>query len=140
MQSTQCTFRLPNEVIELIDKQRGRTRTDKLLNLIGFNEGEEKETIEERLEKLEKKVMNLEKLKSPSSKKNKSSANESRAMEARERVFRSLDELNKNNEIPTYRDKPSISKIAEITGIDRGTISKNITDWSEYESFVKARS
>ncbi|MGD6739749.1 hypothetical protein ACP5PY_26855, partial [Photobacterium leiognathi subsp. mandapamensis] len=34
MKTVQCTFRLPKEVVDLIDEQSGKTRTDKLLNLI----------------------------------------------------------------------------------------------------------
>ncbi|EJE8676108.1 hypothetical protein M5236_004855 [Vibrio parahaemolyticus] len=35
MTKIQCTFRLPQQVVELIDSQNGKDRTDKLLSLLG---------------------------------------------------------------------------------------------------------
>ncbi|PSW76158.1 hypothetical protein [Photobacterium angustum] len=134
MKNVQCTFRLPQEVVDLIDKQSGKTRTDKLLNLLGHGSSQDDYTvIEKRFDEIENRLSLLE-----SSSENKdqvkinqsnNQANELRSLEAKNRLFSALDELKSRDEIPLYRGKPSITKISEITGIDRGTISKYIKDW-----------
>ncbi|WP_318490416.1 hypothetical protein [Photobacterium leiognathi] len=131
MKTVQCTFRLPEDVVDLIDKQVGKTRTDKLLSLLGFSCNQNDYTvIEKRLSDLEKRLSQIESKDSGTASQGKKvDANEVRAKEAKARLFKELDALKEKDEIPLYRGKPSITKISEITGIDRGTISKYIKDW-----------
>ena len=63
MNKVQCTFRLPLHIVELIDKQEGNNRTDKLLSLIGVdytNVINPDYTLLERFDLLEKRVLELE--------------------------------------------------------------------------------
>ena len=127
MKTVQCTFRLPNEVVDLIDEQSGKTRTDKLLNLLGYGCNQfDYNAIEKRIKAVESRLSALE-----STKQTESSPNQQRALEVKERLFSALDELKSRDEIPLYRGKPSITKLKEVTGIDRGTISKYINEWLE---------
>ncbi|HDL8941436.1 TPA: helix-turn-helix domain-containing protein [Vibrio cholerae] len=59
----------------------------------------------------------------------KTSSNEMRAQKAKSRLFEELDKLKEINEIPMYRNAPSVTGIHKITGIDRGTISKYLSEW-----------
>ncbi|MDY7588613.1 helix-turn-helix domain-containing protein [Vibrio cholerae] len=59
----------------------------------------------------------------------KISSNEMRAQKAKSRLFEELDKLKETNEIPMYRNAPSVTGIHKITGIDRGTISKYLSEW-----------
>ncbi|MGF1832045.1 hypothetical protein L4D04_23510 [Photobacterium angustum] len=133
MKNIQCTFRLPQQVIELIDKQKGKTRTDKLLNLLGHGcNQDDYSVIEKRLELVERRLAMLESLSDGKLKEKVSNqANEKRSLEVKERLFSALNTLKEKDEIPLYRGKPSISKLKEITGIDRGTISKYLEEWLE---------
>ncbi|WP_318511146.1 hypothetical protein [Photobacterium leiognathi] len=127
MKTVQCTFRLPKEVVDLIDEQSGRTRTDKLLNLLGYGCNQsDYNAIEKRIKAVESRLSALE-----GTKQTDSSPNQQRALEVKERLFSALDELKSRDEIPLYRGKPSITKLKEVTGIDRGTISKYINEWLE---------
>ncbi|WP_135300564.1 hypothetical protein [Photobacterium leiognathi] len=127
MKTVQCTFRLPKEVVDLIDEQSGKTRTDKLLNLLGYGCNQsDYNAIEKRIQAVESRLSVLE-----STKQTDSSPNQQRALEVKERLFSALDELKSRDEIPLYRGKPSITKLKEVTGIDRGTISKYINEWLE---------
>ena len=127
MKTVQCTFRLPKEVVYLIDEQSGKTRTDKLLNLLGYGCNQsDYNAIEKRIQAVESRLSVLE-----STKQTDSSPNQQRALEVKERLFSALDELKSRDEIPLYRGKPSITKLKEVTGIDRGTISKYINEWLE---------
>ncbi|KYY00755.1 helix-turn-helix domain-containing protein [Vibrio parahaemolyticus] len=69
--------------------------------------------------------------KSSLAKEKPSGNNERRAEEAKKRVFNALDKLLKDNSIPLYRGKISPSGVQRETGIDRGTISKYLQEWSE---------
>ncbi|KJF92051.1 hypothetical protein UB39_22105, partial [Photobacterium angustum] len=61
MKNVQCTFRLPQEVVDLIDKQSGKTRTDKLLNLLGHGSSQDDYTvIEKRFDEIENRLSLLE--------------------------------------------------------------------------------
>ncbi|WP_305842116.1 hypothetical protein [Photobacterium leiognathi] len=61
MKTVQCTFRLPNKVVDLIDKQSGKTRTDKLLNLLGYGCNQtDYSAIEKRIEAVESRLSALE--------------------------------------------------------------------------------
>ena len=127
MKTVQCTFRLPLEVVDLIDKQGGKTRTDKLLTLLGYGCNQtDYNAIENRIEAIENRLSALENRKSANV---KTSPNQQRALEAKEKLFSALDELKNREEIPLYRGKPSMTKLKEITGIDRGTIAKYINEW-----------
>ena len=136
MKTVQCTFRLPSEIVDLIDKQSGRTRTDKLLNLLGHGCNQnDYSAIDERMKAVENRLSALEntkqvKVKDTTNNQN-ISANQQRALEAKERVFSALNDLKSRDAIPLYREKPSLTKLKEITGIDRGTISKYINEWFE---------
>lgn len=136
MKTVQCTFRLPSEIVDLIDKQSGRTRTDKLLNLLGHGCNQnDYNAIDERMKAVENRLFALEntkqvKVKDTTNNQN-ISANQQRALEAKERVFSALNDLKSRDAIPLYRGKPSLTKLKEITGIDRGTISKYINEWLE---------
>lgn len=134
MKTVQCTFRLPVEVVDLIEKQAGKTRTDKLLNLLGYGCNQtDYSAIEERMKAVENRLSALENTKQVKVKdtthNQKISANQQRALEAKERVFSALNDLKRRGAIPLYRGKPSLTKLKEITGIDRGTISKYINEW-----------
>ena len=133
MKTVQCTFRLPVEVVDLIEKQAGKTRTDKLLNLLGHGCNQtDYSPIEKRMEDVESRLSALENTKKLNTKdENHRSPNQQRALEAKERVFSALDDLKSRGAIPLYRGKPSITKLKEATGIDRGTISKYINEWLE---------
>ncbi|WP_318448909.1 hypothetical protein [Photobacterium leiognathi] len=133
MKTVQCTFRLPSEVVDLIDKQAGKTRTDKLLNLLGYGCNQtDYSAIEKRIKAVESRLSALECTKKVNVKReNNSSPNQQRALEVKARLFSALDELKSRDEIPLYRGKPSITKLKEVTGIDRGTISKYINEWLE---------
>ena len=136
MKTVQCTFRLPSEIVDLIDKQSGRTRTDKLLNLLGHGCNQnDYSAIDERMKAVENRLSALEntkqvKVKDTTNNQN-ISANQQRALEAKERVFSALNDLKSRDAIPLYRGKPSLTTLKEITGIDRGTISKYINEWLE---------
>ena len=136
MKTVQCTFRLPSEIVDLIDKQSGRTRTDKLLNLLGHGCNQnDYSAIDERMKAVENRLSALENTKQVKVKDTTNnpniSANQQRALEAKERVFSALNDLKSRDAIPLYRGKPSLTKLKEITGIDRGTISKYINEWLE---------
>lgn len=132
MKNIQCTFRLPQQVVELIDKQKGKTRTDKLLNLLGHGcNQDDYSVIEKRLELVERRLAILESMEDKPKPRVSNQANEQRSLEVKERLFSALNTLKEKDEIPLYRGKPSISKLKEITGIDRGTISKYLEEWLE---------
>ena len=136
MKTVQCTFRLPKEVVDLIDEQSGKTRTDKLLNLLGHDCSQgDYNVIEKRFEEIERRLSLLESSSENKAKVNigqsNNQANEQRSLEAKNRLFAALDDLKSRDEIPLYRGKPSITKLKEITGIDRGTTSKYINEWLE---------
>ncbi|WP_305845228.1 hypothetical protein, partial [Photobacterium leiognathi] len=61
MKTVQCTFRLPSEVVDLIDEKPGRTRTDKLLNLLGYGCNQtDYDAIEKRIKAVESRLSALE--------------------------------------------------------------------------------
>lgn len=69
MKKIQCTFRLPQNIVDLIDKQDGGTRTDKLLSLLKVNDStviqsviEPDYTLYERVNELERKLRLLEEI------------------------------------------------------------------------------
>ena len=92
MSKVQCTFRLPQQVVEFIDGQVGKDRTEKLLYLLGY-EPELPEHIVmhgvmHRLDELEKRISQLESNgKVSSGKSTNRSANEDRRLSAIERII-----------------------------------------------------
>lgn len=74
MKRIQCTFRLPENVVELIDSQSGDTRTDKLLCLLrevsgelddGVMRGVIGSALQERMDKMEQRIERLENSRKP---------------------------------------------------------------------------
>ncbi len=135
MKKVQCTFRLPVEVVELIDEQQGNTRTDKLLSLLGFDSnlfdysvmrGVISGGIEERFLALESRISELEKANNHESKLSKTakrnavnSSYEERSKEVVERckaAWLSLSEEQRRT--ITKKD------FAELSGASRGTVTK----------------
>lgn len=65
MTRVQCTFRLPQNVVDLIDSQEGESRTEKLLRLIGMEESNVMQSViddalHDRLLMIEKRLTELE--------------------------------------------------------------------------------
>ena len=136
MSKVQCTFRLPIEVVKLIDNQDGKTRTDKLLSLLGVGEKPVSYSVmqdaispvvEERISVLEERLSLLENSSLSSINKSKRPANS--AYEART-----------NNVIHRCRTawlslseerKSTITKkeFSELSGVARGTVTKY---WSRF--------
>ncbi|MFW1712332.1 helix-turn-helix transcriptional regulator [Vibrio parahaemolyticus] len=71
------------------------------------------------------------------SKERLSGDNERRAEEAKNRVFNALNKLLETNSLPMYRGKISPSGVQRETGIDRGTISKYLEEWTELNDYGK---
>lgn len=69
------------------------------------------------------------------SKERLSGDNERRAEEAKNRVFNALNKLLEANALPMYRGKISPSGVQRETGIDRGTISKYLEEWTELNDY-----
>lgn len=131
MSKVQCTFRLPIEVVELIEAQSGKTRTDKLLRLLGVGDdgvscgvmqGVVSSDVEERLSALEERLSLLESGGVLSIKKSKRPANS--AYEARTNnvihrcrtAWLSLD--------PARRSTITKKDFSEFSGVARGTVTK----------------
>lgn len=133
METIQCTFRLPLEAVELIDKQSGRTRTDKLMSLLGLScNQDDYSVIKERLEAVENRLDLIEASKpEPKKKEVKKPVIINDKIGAKNRLFLALNDMRDNGTIPLRGNKPNVSKISEVTGVDRGTISKYIDEWLE---------
>lgn len=135
MKKIQCTFRLPVEVVKLIDGQHGETRTDKLLSLLGFESNSSDYSVmqsaisgevEERFLALESRISELEKANNYVSKSSKmakrnavNSSYEDRSKEVVERcraAWLSLSE--EQRQTITKKD------FAELSGASRGTVTK----------------
>lgn len=69
------------------------------------------------------------------SKERLSGDNERRAEEAKNRVFNALNKLLEANSLPMYRGKISPSGVQRETGIDRGTISKYLEEWTKLNDY-----
>ena len=138
MKKVQCTFRLPEEVVALIDKQEGETRTDKLLNILNISLKAEKpvmqnvinDALQDRLLTIESRLEVLEKRK-PSG---NNSANQKRKTETIEYIRNELDKLEESqiNIIKTVRYP--LSEIRKLTNISKSqcdsysTMIKEILD------------
>lgn len=93
---------------------------------------DKKDSLEQKISTLTNEIIRLSDLiESLIDSKNtyQTSSNEMRAQKAKSRLFEELDKLKETNEIPMYRNAPSVTGIHKITGIDRGTISKYLSEW-----------
>ncbi|MFA0442458.1 hypothetical protein AB4560_21330 [Vibrio sp. 10N.222.51.C12] len=138
MSKVQCTFRLPVEVVELIDEQDGDTRTDKLLSLLGFSSGIVSygvrqivvdNRVEERLLELEKRVTYLESDAEPRVQKISRPANssyEERTNNVIDKCRAAWLELE-----PEQRQTITKKGFSEISGVARGTVTKY---WTRFTS------
>ena len=101
MSKVQCTFRLPQQVVEFIDGQVGKDRTEKLLYLLGYEpelpEHVVMHGVMHRFEELERRLAELEsKSFSSSAEKSYSTSNESRRLEAIEKLKTELGAIEKS--------------------------------------------
>lgn len=131
MSKVQCTFRLPVEVVDLIDEQDGETRTDKLLSLLGFGLDDlsysVRQTVissevEKRLESLESRISELETDRStiPGSKgKAVNASYEERTKEVTDRCRDAWLKLE-----PEQRKSITKKDFSELSGVSRGTVTK----------------
>ncbi|MBE4219038.1 hypothetical protein CGJ94_21270 [Vibrio parahaemolyticus] len=127
MKKIQCTFRLPESVVSLIDEQDGETRTDKLLSLLGYENksmdyGEVqsviKEEYEARFKALESRIAALESKQqttSPSS----NSANEARKAEAIEKIHAELDTIPESDYDEIRNARYPLSAVRKRTNISK---------------------
>lgn len=131
MKKIQCTFRLPENVVEIIDSQVGGTRTDKLLALLGF----EKESndysamhdvinkeLEVRLLNLESRIAELESSNRTSkitSSNKGNSANKARKMEALEKLSAELDSISVSDYEIIRNARYPLSEVRKRTSISK---------------------
>ncbi|MBS9899133.1 hypothetical protein J4H41_23090 [Vibrio alginolyticus] len=127
MKKIQCTFRLPENVVDLIDSQEGRTRTDKLLALLGFEKtsadyGEMqsviKEEYEARFKALESRIAALESKQQPTSPSSNSS-NEARKAEAIEKIHTELDTIPESDYDEIRNARYPLSAVRKRTNISK---------------------
>lgn len=126
MRKIQCTFRLPENVVDLIDKQDGETRTDKLLSLLGFGEKDVingvrqvviSDNLEERLVGIEKRISELENAKRPSKPANSSYDDRRRSVLKKCRSAWL-------NLTPSERESITKKDFAMLSGVARATVTK----------------
>lgn len=127
MKKIQCTFRLPESVVSLIDEQDGETRTDKLLSLLGFEnksmdygdvQSVIKEEYEARFKALESRIAALEskqQTNSPSS----NSSNEARKAEAIEKIHAELDTIPESDYDEIRNARYPLSAVRKRTNISK---------------------
>lgn len=120
MKKIQCTFRLPVDIVDLIDEQVGETRTDKLLSLLK-NTGEEPEaltyTIHEKLSEIECRLNALER--SKPLKNNANSSNQHRKNQTIEFIKTELNKLNKEQISLIKESRYPLSEIRKNTNISK---------------------
>lgn len=131
MQKVQCTFRLPENVVDLIDKQHGKTRTDKLLSLLGFENKQsdysEMQSVissefEIRFQVLESRISKLELSNQTSRlplKPSSNSANENRKAEAIKRLNAELDTIPKSDYELICNARYPLSEVRKRTNISK---------------------
>lgn len=66
----QCTFRLPPDVVDLINSQKGRTRTERLMNLIDSITQTERIDLDQTLRGIGEALKELVRLQSANNQKN----------------------------------------------------------------------
>lgn len=127
MKKIQCTFRLPESVVSLIDEQDGETRTDKLLSLLGFEnksmdygdvQSVIKEEYEARFKALESRIAALESKQqttSPSS----NSSNEARKAEAIKKIHAELDTIPESDYDEIRNARYPLSAVRKRTNISK---------------------
>lgn len=106
-------------------EQKISTLTNEIIRLSGLIESLIDTKNTHQTSSYDEKQSNLQVKRQP-----KISSNEMRAQKAKSRLFEALDKLKETNDIPMYRNAPSITGIHKITGIDRGTISKYLSEWA----------
>ena len=125
MSKVQCTFRLPQQVVEFIDGQVGKDRTEKLLYLLGY-EPELPEHIVmhgvmHRFDELEKRISHLESNgKVSSGKSTNRSANEDRRLSAIERLKSELNSIDKSDYDLIRSARYPLSEVRKRTTITKG--------------------
>ncbi len=131
LSKVQCTFRLPVEVVDLIDAQVGKTRTNKLLSLLGIDEKAAyysvtqsviSPVVEERISALEERLSLLENSSLPSIHKSKRPANsayEARTNNVIHRCRTAWLSLSKKR-----RSTITKKEFSELSGVARGTVTK----------------
>lgn len=132
MKTVQCTFRLPRDVVKLIDKQQGKTRTDKLLSLIKSINDEnvtgvinsDYNDLEYRLTKVEETLNQLalsqgsvrQNVQSPSL----NSANKRKSEESNNRIKEAVKSLTEEQRSEAVSSRYPVSKVREFTGLTKG--------------------
>lgn len=131
MKKIQCTFRLPENVVELIDRQVGETRTDKLLSLLGFEkespdytviQGVIIERVEARMSDLEARIVELESMRNSSGTgliNSGNSANEVRKIEAIEKLNAELDKIPASDHEAIRNARYPLAEVRKRTGISK---------------------
>ncbi|MEZ8196961.1 hypothetical protein [Vibrio cortegadensis] len=123
MKKIQCTFRLPQHVVDLIDQQDGDTRTDKLLYLLGVDAKEATVmhdvvniALHERLCKIEDRIYSLEN--KPSSK-NKNMANLKRKQQTIDLINKELKALSAEQIKNIKSSRYPLSETRKVTNISK---------------------
>lgn len=131
MKKVQCTFRLPENVVDLIDKQNGETRTDKLLLLLGFDNKQSdydvmqiviRSEFEIRYQKLESRISELELSNKKSClplKTSSNSANEHRKAEAIKKLNAELGTIPKSDYELICGARYPLSEVRKRTNISK---------------------
>ncbi len=131
MKKIQCTFRLPENVVELIDSQVGETRTDKLLSLLGFEKepfdyAEMQSVISEKFEvrllDLETRIAELESSHNSSkveSTNSGNSSNEARKIEAIEKLNTELDKISTSDYEAIRNARYPLAEVRKRTSISK---------------------
>ncbi|EPX6970180.1 hypothetical protein ACW0W9_004819 [Vibrio parahaemolyticus] len=119
MKKIQCTFRLPENVVNLIDEQEGETRTEKLLNLLNINDGVMqgviKNELQERLIEIETRLSRLEKKKVATS----NSSNQKRKKDTIEFIQREISQLSKEQIEHITTSRYALSELRKVTKITK---------------------
>ncbi|UJF20247.1 hypothetical protein L0B53_19110 (plasmid) [Vibrio sp. SS-MA-C1-2] len=136
METVQYTFRLPKDVVDLIDSQIGNTRTDKLLSLIEGTVRYEDDSvvnnvsqtdyssIDERLSKVEMALSVLLKPEQDKSVANQpkslSTANQRKSEEYNNRIREAVRNLTLEQKLEAISSRYPVSKVREFTGLTKG--------------------
>lgn len=131
MKKIQCTFRLPENIVELIDSQVGETRTDKLLALLGcekdlvdYSEMQSviRSDFEARFQDLESRIATLEsgkKVSQTPSITSSNSSNEARKAEAIEKLNAELDSIPTSDYDAIRSARYPLSEVRKRTNITK---------------------
>ncbi|HCH0965976.1 TPA: hypothetical protein NKP55_004604 [Vibrio parahaemolyticus] len=120
MKRIQCTFRLPEDIVSLIDQQPGETRTEKLLSLIGSEKSGNthimQDAIKIALQPIEERLTALESKKSTPS---NNSANQQRKNQTISFIKSELDTLTKEQIRVIHSSRYPLSEIRKSTKITK---------------------